>query len=228
MEANQLLEQYRKDIAEGRYEKVIEEANEILLKTTTRQPADIAFYALGEVYAHHDFKNRDYKLSRTYFDKLIMSFPESILTPEAKVYISLFNAIEAKQSATVVSIQSAPTKKYPAADKNTVVPSAPPRKIVENQNFEEAIRNNLETLDKYGMNSPADAALYNLGLIYAHNHNPAKDLHKSQVYFNVLATQFPESEYAEVAQIWLGMFETIDKIQQIDVDIEQQKKQLTQ
>jgi hypothetical protein len=39
--------------------------------------------------------------------------------------------------------------------------------------------------------------------------------------------QFPESEFAEEARIWLGLFETIEKIQQIDVEIEQQKKQLT-
>jgi len=32
---------------------------------------------------------------------------------------------------------------------------------------------------------------------------------------------------AEEGRIWLGLFQTIEKIQQIDVDIEQQKKQLT-
>lgn len=228
LQAHQLLEQFRKDMAEGYYEKIIQQGNEILLKDTTKQPADVALYALGEVYAHHDFKDRDYRLSRAYFEKLIQNFPESDLTPEAKLYISLFNAIDAKENATVVRIQTASPKKFPAVEKRPIVPSPPPRKIVENQNFEEAIEQNLEILNKYGMNSPADSALYHLGLIYAHNNNPAKDLHKSQVYFNVLATQFPDSEYAEEAQIWLGLFETIDKIQQIDVDIEQQKKQFTQ
>jgi TolA-binding protein len=215
-------------MAAGEYEKIIDEANEILMKGTARQPADVALYALGEVYAYHDFKGRDYTLSRAYFDRLIKNFPDSTLTSEAELYLSLFNALDAKEKATVVRIQTAPTKKYPVAEKPPVAPSPPADRIVEDKNFEGAIQKNLDTLDTYGMNPPADSALYNLGLIYAHNDNPAKDLHKSQVYFNVLATQFPKSDYAEEARIWLGLFETIDKIQQIDDDIEQQKKQLTQ
>ena len=88
-------------------------------------------------------------------------------------------------------------------------------------------KKNLQILGEFGTNKPADVALYNLGLIYAHVDNPAKDYKKSQIYFHVLTMQFPESEFAEEARIWLGLFETIEKIQQIDVEIEQQKKQLT-
>ena len=77
------------------------------------------------------------------------------------------------------------------------------------------------------MKKPADEALYHLGLIYAHVDNPAKDYDKSQIYFQQLATQFPDSPLAEEAQVWLGLFETIQKIQQIDVEIDEQKKQLT-
>ena len=100
--------------------------------------------------------------------------------------------------------------------------------VVENQNFEEALKKNLQILEQLGNKKPADEALYNLGLLYAHVDNPAKDYNKSKVYFHALSTQFPDSDFAEEARIWLGLFETIEKIQQIDVDIEQQKKQLTQ
>jgi len=34
------------------------------------------------------------------------------------------------------------------------------------------------------------------------------------------------SELAEEGQIWLGLFETIEEIQHIDIDIEQQKRKL--
>ncbi|MEJ2270841.1 MAG: hypothetical protein P8Y04_13880 [Desulfobulbaceae bacterium] len=81
--------------------------------------------------------------------------------------------------------------------------------------------------EESGKKKPADEALYNLGLIYAHVDNPAKDYQKSQTYFNVLTEQFPDSDLAEEARIWLGLFETIEKIQQIDIEIEQQKKELT-
>jgi len=85
----------------------------------------------------------------------------------------------------------------------------------------------LQILEESGKKKPADEALYNLGLIYAHVDNPAKDYKKSQTYFNVLTEQFPDSDLAEEARIWLGLFETIEKIQQIDIEIEQQKKELT-
>ena len=100
-------------------------------------------------------------------------------------------------------------------------------KVVENQNFEEAVQENLQILQEVGKKKPADEALYNLGLIYAHVDNPAKDYKKSQIYFQTLIQQFPDSELAEEGRIWLGLFETIEKMQQIDIDIEQQKKQLT-
>ena len=96
-----------------------------------------------------------------------------------------------------------------------------------NQDFEEAVSRNVRILYQAGKKKPADAALYNLGLIYAHVDNPAKDYEKSQNHFEQLIRQFPDSEFAEEAEIWLGLFETIEKIQQIDVEIDQQKKQLT-
>ncbi len=111
-------------------------------------------------------------------------------------------------------------KKKPA--KETALPQ-----IVENRNFEEAAQKNLKILQTSDNKKPADEALYNLGLIYAHVDNPVKDYQKSQAYFQELIQKFPDSQFAEEARIWLGLFETIEKMQQIDIDIEQQKKQMT-
>ena len=159
-------------------------------------------------------------MSQYYFEKLIENFPDSSLTSEAKTFISLFEIIATKEKEAAAVEQKSLQKEKPVS-----VPV--PRKVVENQNFEEAVQKNLQILEKASKKKPADEALYNLGLIYAHVDNPAKDYKKSQIYFHVLTKQFPESEFAEEAQIWLGLFETIEKIQQIDIDIEQQKKQLT-
>ena len=161
------------------------------------------------MYAHYDYEGRDYVLSQYYFEKLIESFPDSKLTSEAKTYISLFETIAAKEKMATVKQKSVSVTKH--------------KRVVENQNFEEAVEKNLQILDKTGEKKPADEALYNLGLIYAHVDNPAKDFNKSQAYFQTLTQKFPDSELAEEAQIWLGLFETIEKIQQIDIDIEKQK-----
>ena len=227
-------------MAVGSFETVIEQSENILADNETKPPADVALYSLGEVYAHHDFEGRDYSISQYYFEKLIENFPESELTPEARTYMRLFEIIGAKDREVSSFKEQIMLKEKNAAagekltqkeiiiekgKKSAPVPGR--NKVVENQNFEEALKKNLQILEKSGNKKPADEALYNLGLIYAHVDNPAKDYNKSKVYFHVLITQFPDSDYAEEARIWLGLFETIEKIQQIDVDIEQQKKQLT-
>jgi len=195
------------------FESVVEKSKQVIEKSETKPPADIAFYALGEVYAHHDYDGKDFALSKYYFDKLNENFPDSPLTSEAKIYLSLFETITAKEKAV--------------APKQKTTPVAISHKVFKNQNFVKAVQRNEQILKEIGNNKPADEALFNLGLIYAHVDNPAKDYKKSQSYFHVLTEQFPDSDFVEEARIWLGLFETIEKIQQIDIDIELQKKQLT-
>jgi TolA-binding protein len=214
MRAHQQLEQYRESMAAGSFETIIARSEQVLAENETTPPADIALYVLGEVYAHPDFAGRDYAVSELYFTKLIKNFPDSPLISEAKTYISLFETIAAREQET-------------AALKEKSAAVAAPRKVVKNQNYQEAVQRNLRLLKESGKNKPADEALYNLGLIYANADNPAKDYKKSQGYFQALTRQFPNSELAEEARVWLGLFETIDKIQQIDLEIEQQKKELT-
>ena len=217
---HQQLERYRENLAAGFFETIIQQGSQVLAESETEPPADVALYALGEVYANHDYEGRDYALSQSYFEKLIDNFPDSKLSSEVKTYISLLETIAAREKAATAAQQKSPLKEKPLY-------AAEPRKIVENQNFEEAVQRNLQILEEAGTKKPADEALYNLGLIYAHVDNPAKDYKKSQVYFHVLSKQFADSELAEEARIWLGLFDTIEKMQQIDIDIEQQKKQLT-
>jgi TPR repeat protein len=213
-------------MAAGFFETIIQQSKQVIAENETEPPADVALYSLGEVYAHHDYKGRDYALSQYYFEKLIMNFPDSQLTAEAKIYTSLFENIAAKEKEAAAAEEKVSQKKIIEEKKKKSVPVSEPRKVVEDQNFEKAAQKNLQILEKADNKKPADEALYNLGLIYAHIDNPAKDYKKSQIYFHELTQQFPDSEWAEEGRIWLGLFETIEKIQQIDVDIEQQKKEL--
>ncbi|MFN2364947.1 MAG: tol-pal system YbgF family protein [Desulfurivibrionaceae bacterium] len=96
-----------------------------------------------------------------------------------------------------------------------------------NQDFQKAVKKNLLILDRAGNKPPRDGALYNLGLIYANIEYPAKDFKKSQHYFNQLIEEFPEGILAREARIWLGLFQVIEKMQQIDIEIEQQKRKFT-
>lgn len=187
---------------------------QVIEQNKTTPPADVAYYALGEVYAHPDNPDRDYNLSRYYFERLVANFPQSKLSSEARTYISLFEAIS--------------EEKVPEENDRELSAAVPPGKKPEGYDFRAAIRKNLQILREAGNEKPADEALYNLGLLYAHYANPVKNFKKSQAYLHVLTKQFPQSEFTVEAEVILGLFETIDKIQQIDIDIEQQKRQLVE
>lgn len=209
-------------MAAGYFDAVIEQCKQIIAKSETDPPADIALYALGEVYANNTFAGKDYGLAQYYFEKLVANFPDSNLVPEAKIFISLLETIAAREQAVAL------IEKTNEGKKKISVSTIESHKLIENNDFEGAVEKNLLLVEEFGRKKPADEALYNLGLIYAHYDNPAKDYQQSQLYFNQLTEQFPDSDYVEEAQIWLGLFETIEKMQQIDKEIEQQKKQLNQ
>ena len=228
IKAHQQLEQYRKKLADGFFETVIQQARQVVAKDEKDPPADVALYALGEVYAHNDFIGRNFSLSQYYFEKLSENFPNSPLTSEAKVYINLFETIAAKEKEATALKQNSANRDKLALQKTKQTSLPLPNKRVANQNFDEAATKNMQILEKAGNSEPAEEALYNLGLIYAHAANPEQDYKKSQFYLNLLTQQFPNGRFLEEAQVILGLFKTIDKIQQIDIDIERQKKQLTQ
>ena len=214
IKSQKLVSKYRSDLTSGFFETVIQQSKQVLKKNDRKTPADVALYALGEAYVHHDFEGKDYELSKYYFDKLIKNFPDSPLTSEAKTFVSLFDTFAVKDMA-IATLE----------EEHESVSVG--HKVVDDQNFKEAVKKNLLILEQAGKNPPRDGALYNLGLIYAHIDNQAKDFKKSQSYFQELAKDFPNSPLAEEARIWLGLFQIFEKMQQIDLEIEQQKKQLT-
>lgn len=254
-DTNGLLSRFREDLAKGSFESVIHQSQRVLKGGESKPPADIALYALGETYAHHAFPGRDHSLSRQYFAKLIANFPDSPLAWEAKTYVILYetcgalnttpdysaeqlvSATVAHESREKINFEEALRKINESCAERCQNMATPAnqrsgvglaRGVRESQHFAEAVRSNQTLLEQSGRHAPADAALYNLGLIYAHIDNPAKDFHKSRGYFAELSRDFPNSPLAEEARVWVGLFQIIEKMQQIDLDIEQQKKQLKQ
>ncbi len=186
LRAHQQLEQYRENLAAGFFETIIQQSEQVLKKNETAPPADVALYVLGEVYAHPGFAGRDYTLSQFYFEKLIENFPDSQLTSEAKTYISLFETIAAREKEVTAAKQKSAQIKIPPEKEGKSPSVTESRQIVANKNFAEAVQRNLQILEESGKKKPADEALYNLGLIYAHVDNPAKDYNKSQTYFQCI------------------------------------------
>ncbi|MGA2517335.1 MAG: hypothetical protein ABSG44_12400 [Thermodesulfobacteriota bacterium] len=103
------------------------------------------------------------------------------------------------------------------------------------------MKENQKVLSLYDNASPGDEALFNAGLIYAHPGYPKRDYQKSLDHFKRLVKVFPQSPFAGQAKIWIGILQenerlkreieelnkTINKSKQVDIEIDEKKKELS-
>jgi len=101
------------------------------------------------------------------------------------------------------------------------------RQLLEKKDFKGSIRENLKVLSRYADGPPGDRALYNIGLIYAHNENPEKDYKKAVSYLNRLIREYPRSPLVEEAKVWISVLDIIERSKEIDIEIEEKKKELS-
>jgi len=113
------------------------------------------------------------------------------------------------------------------------------RRLLEQRDYEGALKENQKILSFSSQNPPGDEALFNMGLIYAHFGNPKKDYGKSVVFFRKLMKDYPQSPLVEQARIWTGILQeneklsqTIQKLNQViedskhvDIEIEEKKRE---
>jgi hypothetical protein len=98
--------------------------------------------------------------------------------------------------------------------------------LMVQHDFEGALREGQVVIDLVPASPPADEALFDMALVYAHPANPKKDYRRSIALFARVVREFPESPRVEEARIWIGVLETIEKSKQVDADIEELKKGL--
>ena len=101
------------------------------------------------------------------------------------------------------------------------------QRLIAKGDFEGALEENQKVLSSYVNRPPGDEALFNMGLIYAHYGNPNKDYKKSILFFNKLLEGYPKSPLIEQAKIWIGVLQVIEKSKQVDIEIEEMKKELS-
>lgn len=85
--------------------------------------------------------------------------------------------------------------------------------------YDGAVAKYREALALAGNHAPADVAVYNIGLIYAHPSNPKRDHRKAIESFSKVISDYAQSPWAEQARIW------VDLLQQ--VEISKQEAELT-
>jgi tetratricopeptide (TPR) repeat protein len=90
--------------------------------------------------------------------------------------------------------------------------------------YEGSIRESRTVLALVKDDSPADAAVFNMGLVYANPKNPKKDNRQAIGFFNRVIKSYPDSPWVEQAKIWVGVLDGVEKLKQIDIDIEEKKR----
>ncbi|HEX9021191.1 MAG TPA: tetratricopeptide repeat protein [Nitrospirota bacterium] len=100
------------------------------------------------------------------------------------------------------------------------------RKLVERGDFEAAMKESQEVLAGSPKTPPGDEALMNMGLLCAHYANPKKDYKKAMGYFMRIERDFPRSPFVEEAKIWTSVLQAFEKAKQVDLEIEQKKKEM--
>ena len=70
----------------------------------------------------------------------------------------------------------------------------------------------------------ADTAIFHMGLVYAHPKNPKKDNKRAIYFFNRVIKGYPDSAWVEQAKIWVGVLDGVEKLKQVDLEIEERKR----
>ena len=83
-----------------------------------------------------------------------------------------------------------------------------------------------------GRGSPKERALFNLGLNYARVDNPQRDFKKALELFRKILKDYPQSPLAEEARILSGVLQeneklsqVIEQFKQVDIDVEEKKRE---
>jgi tetratricopeptide (TPR) repeat protein len=95
-------------------------------------------------------------------------------------------------------------------------------------NFEASLGENEKVLSWAGKAYPADKALFNMGVIYAHEANAKKDPEKAIDYFRRVLEEFPQSPLSEESKVWINLLQKNVDLTKDAVDLTQENVALQQ
>jgi tetratricopeptide (TPR) repeat protein len=201
----------------GDYEGALYENLIILAIVDGGYPGNEAVFNIALTYAHHNNPKKDFSKSLEYFHELIENYPQSPLLEQARIWISVLEDIEKSEV------------KLKKKENNRLTSNV---HLLRGQNFllsgdyEKALKESQRILKMSAKSPLKDRALYNIGLVYAHYDNPDKDYKKSLGFFTKLIKEHPDSPLLGQARIWQSVLNVIEEAKQVDIEIEEKKKEL--
>lgn len=245
-EAQEYLLRGQKILAQKNYDAALKEFQKALSLHPPKHLEEEALFNMGLVYAHFGNPKRDYKKSLDLFLKILNDYPEGHLTGQTKIWVGvLLENLEASkkfEKLKKTAKDREPSKKRfkePTKQQESKFEESEEgqghlirsQQLLAQGNYEGAVGENQKVLSLSDPKSSKDEALFNLGLIYAHSRNPQRDIQKSLEYFKRLIKNYPKSSFVEQASVWVGVLEEneelnhiIEKLKQVDIDIEEMKR----
>jgi tetratricopeptide (TPR) repeat protein len=202
------------------FERSLKENEEVLALTGNSPPGDVALYNIGLIYSHFENPERNYTTAMEYFERLGTEFPKSPLVDQAKSWILIIEEIE------IEKVEPTP-KKIPRKETGSEKHFRRGRELLAQKDFEQALKEYQQALKLSPRRPPGDKVLFDMGVVFAHYDNPNRDYRTSLEFFQMLIAGFPQSPLFEQANVWVGVLQAIEKTKQVDIEIEEKKKELT-
>lgn len=240
-EAKGALRQGHRLLAQGNYEGALNEYQKAIALSNQKLPEDEALFHIGLIYASSRYPKRDTKKSMDLFTTVLNDWPQSPLVEQAKIWLGILYENE-RMNLRIMKMKPPETKppetKPPEVKAEDSLEGRDPQtrsqRLLATGDFEGFINENQRVLSLAHPRSPKDEALFNLGLVYVHEGNPKKDFSKSLDFFKRLIQEHPKSPLVEQAKIWVGLLQeyeslnqVIQKLKQVDIEVEERKREKT-
>jgi len=248
-EAKWAVRKGHKFLVQGNYEGALNEYQRALSLSSEKPPEDEALFNLGLIYASSRYPKRDYRKSMNYFIKILNDYPQSPFVEQAKIWVGVLFENErinllvrkTKEPETKQPEMKQPEMKEPEIKEPEIKLDdfwegrelqIRSQRLLAVGDYERCINENQRVLSVSHTRSIRDQALFNLGLVYAHSGNPKKDFEKSLDFFKRLINDYPKSPLVEQAKIWVSILQehqelnqVIQKLKQVDIEIEERKRE---
>ncbi|HYA93837.1 MAG TPA: tetratricopeptide repeat protein [Thermodesulfobacteriota bacterium] len=247
-EAKGRLVDGQKLLAQKNYDGALSEFQKVLSLHPPKPLEEEALFDMALVYAHFGNPKRDYGTSLNLFLRILNNYPESRLVEQTKIWVGVLQA-NLETAKTLEKLKKSmkdreergaglrEPRKMRQEDTRPEESEEGRQHLIRSQqllaqgNYEGAVGEGQKVLTSSDPRSSKDEALFTLGLIFAHFGNPQRDAQKSFEYFRRLVRNYPKSPFVEQAKIWVGILEEneelnylIQKLKQVDIDIEEMKR----